>query len=326
MGKDGPIWTPEYWNWKHSNNPFGVSAVLVAEQDGLLVGLRAFMRWDWQPGQQRIHSVRAVDTATHPDFQGRGIFKRLTLQLREEVEREGVGFIYNTPNSKSRPGYLKMGWSDVGRPTLWVRPVQPWRLVKSYLGKGLQGAEVSAPTVDAMPAAAALDLPGVSELIDAVAAERLAEFHTPVSARYLQWRYVEIPAIEYYALAAGKGDEGALLIFRTRQRGALRELRICELLVTARRASQRHARSLLKQVGRVADVDVVIVMNGGSLDCSRLLLRCGYVPLPRTGPRLTAYAFAPSPSLSPTGGEGLVMPDPRRLGSWRATIGDLELF
>ena len=36
--------------------------------------------------------------------------------------REGVDFVFNTPNDQSRPGYLKMGWQLVGKLTPWVQP------------------------------------------------------------------------------------------------------------------------------------------------------------------------------------------------------------
>lgn len=31
------------WNWKHQTNPFGNSPILVAEDEGKLVGVRSFM-------------------------------------------------------------------------------------------------------------------------------------------------------------------------------------------------------------------------------------------------------------------------------------------
>ncbi|MGH9197936.1 MAG: GNAT family N-acetyltransferase, partial [Acidimicrobiia bacterium] len=36
---------PEFFRWKHLQNPFGPSFMLVAERDERIIGLRAFMRW-----------------------------------------------------------------------------------------------------------------------------------------------------------------------------------------------------------------------------------------------------------------------------------------
>jgi predicted N-acetyltransferase YhbS len=69
-----------FFRWKHFENPFGPSFMLVAEADEQVVGLRAFMRWEFVAEGRRFRAVRAVDTATHPDYQGRGIFSALTRQ------------------------------------------------------------------------------------------------------------------------------------------------------------------------------------------------------------------------------------------------------
>jgi hypothetical protein len=52
----------------------------------------------------------------------------LTRAAIEEV-RDQAQLIFNTPNEKSRPGYLKMGWKEVGRISPWVRPMRLRRLV-----------------------------------------------------------------------------------------------------------------------------------------------------------------------------------------------------
>ena len=42
----------QYWRWKHLRNPFGPSPVLVCQEGDVLMGVRAFMRWEWmQEGQ-----------------------------------------------------------------------------------------------------------------------------------------------------------------------------------------------------------------------------------------------------------------------------------
>ena len=68
--------TEAYWRWKHLINPFGTSPVLLCWENDKLVGVRAFMRWEWHKGEQVYHALRAVDTATHPEYQGRGLFKK----------------------------------------------------------------------------------------------------------------------------------------------------------------------------------------------------------------------------------------------------------
>src|SRR3954454_8951437 len=90
----------DLFNWKHRDNPFGASPMWVAEVGGRLAGFRTFLRWEWDrgPGVSMARAVRAVDTATHPDFQGQGIFTKLTMAAVDELAAEGIDFVFNTPN------------------------------------------------------------------------------------------------------------------------------------------------------------------------------------------------------------------------------------
>ena len=145
---------PELFRWKHLENPFGPSFMLGAEHEGRLVGLRAFMRWRFTALGDRLEAARAVDTATHPDYQGMGIFTRLTLALLEVIDGH-VDLVFNTPNAKSGPGYLKMGWSEVGRLPVTVRPRRPLRLLGGRPGPAPQ--VLAAPAADLIPATATGD-------------------------------------------------------------------------------------------------------------------------------------------------------------------------
>src|SRR5690606_30107897 len=84
--------TEEVWRYKHIENPFGKSIVLLAIIKEQIVGVRAFMRWKWQIGQKSFNALRAVDTATSPAFRGRGIFRKLTLEAIEIAKAEGEHF------------------------------------------------------------------------------------------------------------------------------------------------------------------------------------------------------------------------------------------
>ncbi|KDN86586.1 GNAT family N-acetyltransferase [Kitasatospora cheerisanensis] len=116
----------DFFDWKHRANPFGSSPGLVAvAPDGRIAGVRLFLRWSWRgAGGREVAAVRPVDTATHPDFQGRGIFRRLTLALLEQVAGEAE-LVFNTPNGNSLPGYLRMGWRELGRVQVALRVARP---------------------------------------------------------------------------------------------------------------------------------------------------------------------------------------------------------
>jgi GNAT superfamily N-acetyltransferase len=299
---------PGFFTWKHLDNPFGRSLLLLAEHDDRLIGLRAFMRWRLAAGDRVLTAVRAVDTATHPDFQGMGVFSRLTRAALDAMEGQ-VDLVFNTPNGKSGPGYLKLGWREVGRVPVAVRVRRPLRLLTSRRAR--PGGPAPAPPVAAHPAAAAL------EDADAVAALLGREpspggLATPRTVEYLRWRYGAAPLLGYRAVAEERGGELAgLALFRVRPRGGLWESTVAEVLAGGDPAT---ARRLLRQVAAAAPVDHLTLHAPAGTPLARAARRCGYLPSP-AGIRLVANPR--------TAG---IDPDPTRLDAWALSLGDLEVF
>lgn len=305
LGDGGAIpRTREYWHWKHRQNPFGESPILVAESDNQLVGIRVFLRWTWMFKGERVAAVRAVDTATHPDWQGRGIFTKLTLRLAQEIKDQGTSLIFNTPNSKSRPGYIKMGWHNAGRVSLWGYAKRPWASLtprKGSVGSLESGGSPVEGLVDSYQWKA--------KPVDG----RLATLKTE---DYLRWRYCANPAFEYRAAWVEDGESAVGLIWRVRQRGRLVELRICELLVGPDRSSKRAARRILLQLMRETQADYLVAMAAPGTPEMNVLARSGFLPIPKLGPVFTLRLLDEDRDLG----------NPQKLSGWRLSIGDLELF
>ncbi|HET7584812.1 MAG TPA: hypothetical protein VFK13_07895 [Gemmatimonadaceae bacterium] len=105
------------------------------------------------------------------------------------------------------------------------------------------------------------------------------------------------------------------MIFRIVTRGALRELRICELVVGPDRLSVRVAQQLVRELCSTRDVDYAAAMAPSGSTHRDVLRPVGFLPIPRVGPTLTVRALRDD-----------VAPDPLRLSSWHLSVGDLELF
>jgi GNAT superfamily N-acetyltransferase len=303
---------PEFFRWKHLDNPFGQSVMLLAEADGRLAGLRAFMRWRFVAGDHPVRAARAVDTATHPDFQGMGVFTRLTLAALDEVRGE-VDLVFNTPNGKSGPGYLKMGWREVGRIPVSIRARHPLRLLGSLRPGAARAGEPSAPPrVDAPPAAAVLEQgERVARLLarEQAPAGRLA---TPRDLGYLRWRYGAAPLLGYRAVTEERGGELAgLAIFRMRPRGGLWESTVVEVLAGGDR---RTAGRLLRRVATAAGSDHLTFHAPAGSPLARAALRSGFLPTP-VGVSLVANPLVDG-----------IRPDPTERAAWALSLGDLEVF
>ncbi|MGH9227194.1 MAG: GNAT family N-acetyltransferase [Acidimicrobiales bacterium] len=291
-----------FFDWKHAQNPFGRSPAWVATDAGEVVGFRTFMRWEHRAASGAVLSaVRAVDTATHPSHQGRGIFRRLTLQALDDLRAQGVAFVFNTPNERSRPGYLKMGWTAVGRLDTGVRVrsvATATRLARSRVPADLW----SAPSDGGRPAADVLADPGVADLL--ASAPRPSGLTTHRTPEYLRWRYGFAP-LAYRAVTLDEHVRSGLAVFRLRHRGRALECVLCDVIAPA--GDQRAPRALVRTVTRACGADYVIRLGGPAVDRNR------FVRAPGQGPVLTWYALSGDPP-------------GYRLDDWALTLGDVELF
>ncbi len=292
--------TPELFRWKHIDNPFGRSVMLVAEADDRIVGLRSFMRWDLAFRGSTIRCGRAVDTATHPVYMRRGIFRRLTTEALDVARDIGLQLIFNTPNEQSRPGYLKMGWSDVGPIRVLARP-HPVRLLRSR--------RESFPNLgDLAPLAIPLDSDSrrVFEIVDKESADEFSYtgLHTPRSDRYLRWRFAGHPTARYGAVGCPDG----VAVVRANLRQGRSELVISDALgpdpMKAVRLAIRNSK---------ADYDVAAFSPGSrQRDAVR---RAGMVAVPGVAAlQLVAHPLA---------NIEIDVFDPK---SWRFALSDLELL
>lgn len=287
------------FRWKHHDNPFGPSPTWAAFAGERLVALRVLMRWEFtDPDGRVVRAVRAVDTATAADFRGRGLFRTLTLAAVEELTREGVDLVFNTPNDQSRPGYLKMGWREVGRLPVRARPAGP--VAAARLVRARVPAELwSQPAPGGEEAAEVLaEDRAIEELL--AARPRPSGLATRLDAEVLRWRY-GTPLLGYRAVVAPGGPARGLAIFRCRRRGPVTEAAVGLLVVPGddRRTHRRLRRQILTASG--AQVAVTIGGPGGR----------GWWPLPGAGPLLVARRLRTDP------------PSP---GGWSLTLGDIELF
>lgn len=309
----GPVGerTPPFFRWKHLDNPSGSSFMLVAEVDGRLAGLRAFMRWRFRSGGGDLRAVTAVDTATHPDFQGHGIFSTLTRSALDALEGE-VDLVFNTPNEKSLPGYLKMGWHSVGRVPLSVRVRRPLRFAANARSLRRPPAPDPDPPTVAAPRAAEVLTAGLATLL-ARAGDPRERIETNRDLQYLRWRYGSVPGLDYRAITVGPPDrpEG-VAIFRIRRRGTSWESSVVEIITAGDDVAS--ARRLLRTVAAAAPVDHLVAHLPKRSAGARAALRAGYVGVPY------GVTFVVRPLR-----DGL-RPDPSSMDSWALSLGDLEVF
>ena len=313
--------TADLWRWKHEESPFGESHRLVAvSESGELIGLRAFLRWEFRDGSRSYRAVRAVDTSTHPNFQRMGIFSRLTRQAIEDVKAQSVDFIFNTPNDASRPGYLKMGWNVVGRPAPLVKILNYRRFVTGMVRSKLLGRV--AAEVDAGEFYRHGEPADMSSLVnddrfeDLIAQDKKISgnvLRTVRTLEYFDWRFRRHPTIRYRATVIEQdGRIDGCAVFRTNNRFGLKEVVMSELLMA--REDPDIPRRIVKQLTSELNADYIISYARPGSPQHAGLRANGFRRMPGQGINMIA-----NPLGKPMGQLG-------DLSNWGVTLGDLEFF
>jgi glycosyltransferase involved in cell wall biosynthesis/GNAT superfamily N-acetyltransferase len=280
-----------FYRWKHCENPFGKSPTWVAEADGRIVGLRAFMRWRFDRDGRTVQAARAVDTATDPEFRGKRLFTALTLGALPELRAEGIDMVFNTPNTSSRPGYLKMGWQDVGRLPPVLRPMA-LRKLPAILQSRVPADHWPVPITigrsveEWLADDAGAVLPGT---------RGRSGVRTVIDADFARWRF---GSPLQPSRVVGRGD--LVAVVQVRRRG-----QITELVGLAGWGNPGDIDRLLVASAREAGADVIIRLGPAKW-------RSGYIHVPRTGPRLACLMLADEPAPP--------------FEEWHLSMGDVALF
>ncbi|QBZ97875.1 GNAT family N-acetyltransferase [Flavobacterium sangjuense] len=282
----------QVWNYKHEQNPFGASYVLLGFEETVLIGIRAFMQWRWQKGEQIWTAYRAVDTATHPNHQGKGIFKKLTLQALDDVAQKSECFIFNTPNEKSRPGYLKMGWEIIEAIPIAIVPV-PFYAISNLFSQKLEVEHIISPS----------RLDEICTFHNNRLSKKNGIF-TPKSAAYLKWRYEDNPMQDYTVFS---NDDWYLALYCKKHR-FFNELRIGDIISANPSLDCRLIRKTIMQFAFKNKCLIVTVA-----DKSLFGLRF----FGKFGPKLT---------FKPLTKDTVFIKSAMDIKNWNYNLGDLELF
>ena len=280
------------WNFKHVDNPFGHSHVLVALENEIFVGVRAFMKWNWQLGNDVWVAYRAVDTATHPDFQGKGIFKKLTLQALDDVQEKQETFVFNTPNDKSRPGYLKMGWVVIDSLPIAIVPTIVYCFQNIFKKKVINTNQIETNRLEEL-----------CKIHNEVFSENNTIF-TPKSVSYLKWRF-ENNSMQKYEVVSTNDFYLAMYI---KEHRFFKELRLVEVISSNQNLVEKDIRNAIVSYA-IQNRCWLITMANKNLFHFRLY--------GKFGPKFTFKALTKNSSF---------INKALNIYNWKYSLGDLELF
>lgn len=161
-----------YLDWLYARNPAGTVIGCDAWEGDTLAAHYVCVPAQAIVAGRPLQVMLSLNTATHPDFQGKGLFTRLADATYQAGAAAGVGAVYGVANANSTPGFIrKLGFT-------LVRPLD---------------ARVGFGRVDDA---------------QAQAARERAEFRRDWSQAALEWRIAN-PQRHYTLVRAGEGRIGA---------------------------------------------------------------------------------------------------------------------
>lgn len=297
----------EYWNWKHSLNPFGGSLILLAEAEGKVIGVRSFMKWRWKSGDTQINSVRGVDTVVHPAYQGRKLFGKMTLELAKRSSSEGNGFLFSTPNIKSRGAYRKMGWEVMERLPVRIKILKPFSIMANVLldtGKDSLSGVGDSPNL-------VLNRPDFHHLLSRHQMLLASCIITCHSVETLIWRYRTVPIVKYFATYIENEGLQAACFYRIKVSRSGKELRVTDIFTQ----SFKYLDELAQLLYRAAERNHVDFLTIGPFQGNEMFRGLLSLKTNHFGPIVTIKKFDQMLTLEFDGFQ-----------NWQPSLGDLELF
>ncbi|MDS0259381.1 GNAT family N-acetyltransferase [Haloarcula sp. S1CR25-12] len=114
--------SPEWFDWKYVSNPYVDHVpIVVATENGDLVGARSFFALPMTVGGDEYGALEPCDTMVRPDHRRQGLFTRMTERAIERYEDRERAFFFNFPNEVTLRGNEKLGWQRVGSAPLAYR-------------------------------------------------------------------------------------------------------------------------------------------------------------------------------------------------------------
>lgn len=230
-------WSPAHFEWKYHEDPYlSHVPINVAERDGELVGVQAYLPCQLRDGDRTVLALQPADAVVHADHRRNGLYTRLTRQAIDRYVEGDPALFFNYPSPGALGAQRKLGWRSVDDLAVHYRVRRP----SSFLSIDDGGARdaVAGPVADALAAGAYRVVDSLSPSADdfavtrrdSVPASTLASLyrafvpdgiHVHREERFYEW-WLGRPDLDHATyVAESSGRPVAALVTRTPRDGVL---------------------------------------------------------------------------------------------------------
>lgn len=108
-------YSEEFLRWQYVENPVGlVCGTDAIEHDRVVAHYACVPATLRVHGRANVRALLSLNTATHPDYQGRGLFTKLAMATYDRAASQGCEVVYGVANANSIAGFSrKLGFQNV---------------------------------------------------------------------------------------------------------------------------------------------------------------------------------------------------------------------
>ncbi|MFW9946148.1 MAG: GNAT family N-acetyltransferase [Candidatus Odinarchaeota archaeon] len=174
--------TQEFFEWEYLKGPWGPVETWLADDNGKIVGQYSTQRYEAFYFGKKVMASLSFDTGTHPDYRRQGIFVTLGAHHFKEEGKQDILFSTGFPNENFWPGGQKFGWHGLCT-------------IPELLNENVTQLSAKKPSRFEIYQIKSFDrdFEGFSENF-----KDNIPIYLNRTRKYLGWRFVEKPGIEYY--------------------------------------------------------------------------------------------------------------------------------
>jgi hypothetical protein len=320
------------WRWKFKENPAGNGWIWLAEDQGKIIGHSALTPAFMKVDTSIVRSFQSVDSMTHPEYRGRGIYQNLAKRLYSEAAKDGALLGYGFFNENSHlVSSKKLGWIDIPKYHLmtkifnWRNALRPKirnKTLRSFLAFGgalvynksfLTTQKPSSKEDSRIRQIHSFD-DSANKLWNSV----MSQYKITIvkNKDYLNWRY-RAPGANYIILAAEKeGEMEGYLISVYKMREGSKECYIVDIIAKSEKVVHYLLLNLSERCKR-DNVDIISYSIIANNAYQRVLRRTGFI----FPPFIKGIYFSTYTSSTSISKEFLINPQ-----NWFVQMGDSDVF
>lgn len=118
------------WRFESGGRPDPI--IICAKHRGKVISFNSWIPWEFTYRGKGYLGYQSGESATHVEYRGKGIFKRVVNHADQVAMQRGVDFFFGFPNPASYGSFITCGYRAVATNRYSVRVLHPFKKGRAY--------------------------------------------------------------------------------------------------------------------------------------------------------------------------------------------------